>query len=213
MLNFSSPSPATVLYGLDLFGTAVFAISGALAAGRRHMDLFGMLVIAAVTAVGGGTVRDLLLDRHPIFWIDDLTYLATIAGAATGTFFYTTVLHPPRYALPVADAFGLAIFTVVGAKVAIGTGAHPVVVVLMGAMTGTVGGMIRDVLCGDPPLILRREIYATASLSGGAAYVGLSAVIPNVAAMAVGAGVVFALRLAALQWGLHLPSFRIGKAQ
>ena len=158
MLNFFSASPATVLYGLDLFGTAVFAISGALAAGRRHMDLFGMLVIAGVTAVGGGTVRDLLLNRHPVFWIADLTYLATIAGAATGTFLYTTILHPPRSALPVADAFGLAIFTVVGAKVAIGTGVHPVVVVLMGAMTGTVGGMIRDVLCGDPPLILRREI-------------------------------------------------------
>lgn len=211
MLNFFSPSPTTVLYGLDLFGTAVFAISGALAAGRRHMDLFGMLVIAAVTAVGGGTVRDLLLNRHPVFWIADLTYLATIAGAATGTFLYTTILHPPRSALPVADAFGLAIFTVVGAKVAIGTGVHPVVVVLMGAMTGTVGGMIRDVLCGDPPLILRREIYATASLGGGAAYVLLIRTSLSDPAVTIGAvGVVFFTRLAALRWGLHLPSFRVG---
>lgn len=203
-------SPATTLYALDLFGTAVFAVSGALAGGRRHMDLFGVLVIAAVTAVGGGTVRDLLLDRHPVFWIADLTYLATIAGAASSTFLYTTVLHPPRYALPVADAFGLAIFIVVGAKVAIGAEVAPVIVVLMGAMTGTVGGMIRDVLCGDPPLILRREIYATASLGGGVTYVLLiRTTLPDPVVSIVAVGVVFLARLAALQWSLHLPSFRI----
>ncbi|MCS4195308.1 trimeric intracellular cation channel family protein [Salinibacter ruber] len=88
-------SPGTVLYVLDLFGTAVFAVSGALAAGRRRMDLFGALVIAAVTAVGGGTIRDLILDRHPVFWIQDLRYLAVIAGAGGLTFAYTSVFRPP----------------------------------------------------------------------------------------------------------------------
>jgi uncharacterized membrane protein YeiH len=176
------------------------------------MDLFGVLVIAAVTAVGGGTVRDLLLDRHPVFWIADLRYLGTIAGAALVTFLYTAVARPPRSALPVADAFGLAIFTVVGAKIAIGAGTPTVIVVLMGAVTGTVGGMLRDVLCAETPLILRREIYATAALGGGVVYVVLQGTAlplpaPTIAAVAS----VFLTRLAALQWDLHLPSFRIGE--
>lgn len=208
-----SPSPETILYSLDLFGTAVFAISGALAAGRRHMDLFGVLVIATVTAVGGGTARDLLLDRHPVFWISDLTYLGVIASSALVSFGYTTFFRPPRNALVVADAFGLAIFTVVGAKVAMGLGAPSVVVVLMGAMTATVGGMIRDVLCDETPLILRREIYATASLIGAGLYVllhftRLSDVFVSVAVVAL----VFCLRMGALQWQLHLPSFQIDEA-
>jgi uncharacterized membrane protein YeiH len=208
----SLPSPEDTLYALDLFGTAVFAVSGALAAGRRHMDLFGVLVIAAVTAVGGGTVRDLLLDRHPVFWIADLWYLGTIAAAAGSTFLYTAVARPPRSALPVADAFGLAIFTVVGAKVTIDAGSPTVVVVLMGAVTGTVGGIIRDVLCDETPLILRREIYATAALGGGAVYVGLQGTaLPLPVATIAAVAAVFLVRLAALRWDLHLPSFRIGE--
>lgn len=208
---FAIPSPEDTLYALDLFGTAVFAVSGALAAGRRHMDLFGVLVIAAVTAVGGGTIRDLLLDRHPVFWIADLWYLGTIAAAALSTFLYTAAARPPRSALPIADAFGLAIFTVVGAKVSIEVGTPTVIVVLMGAVTGTVGGILRDVLCDETPLILRREIYATAALGGGVVYVVLRGTalplpLPTIAAVAS----VFLTRLAALQWNLHLPSFRIG---
>lgn len=210
---FSLPSPEDTLYALDLFGTAVFAVSGALAAGRRHMDLFGVLVIAVVTAVGGGTVRDLLLDRHPVFWIADLWYLGTISVAALSTFLYTAAFRPPRSALPVADAFGLAVFTVVGAKVAMDVGAPPVIVVLMGAVTGTVGGIVRDVLCDETPLILRREIYATAALGGGAVYVvlqGTSLPLPVATFGAVAS--VFLTRLAALRWDLHLPSFRIGES-
>jgi uncharacterized membrane protein YeiH len=177
------------------------------------MDLFGMLVVAAVTAVGGGTVRDLLLDRHPVFWIADLTYLGVIATGALATFGYTAVFRPPRNALPIADAFGLAVFTVVGAKVAMTAGVPAVIVVLMGATTGTVGGMIRDVLCDDTPLILRREIYATASLLGGTAYVVLHGTrLPDAAASAAVVALVFGVRLAALRWHLHLPSFRIGDA-
>lgn len=206
-------SPGDILYGFDLFGTAIFAISGALAAGRRHMDLFGMVVIAAVTAVGGGTARDLLLNRHPVFWISDLAYLGVIVPSALVTFGYTSYFRPPRNALPIADAFGLAVFTVVGAKVAMGTGMAPVIVILMGAMTGTVGGMIRDVLCDETPLILRREIYATASLLGGGAYVLLQGTrLPDPFVSTAAVVLVFSIRLAALRWHLHLPSFRIGDA-
>ncbi len=206
-------SPGTVLYVLDLFGTAVFAVSGALAAGRRRMDLFGALVVAAVTAVGGGTIRDLILDRHPVFWIQDLRYLAVIAGAGGLTFAYTSVFRPPRQSLEVADAFGLAVFSVVGARVALGVGAPPVVVVIMSAVTATVGGMVRDVLCDETPLILREEIYATAALSGGVLYLGLrAAALPEAAVAGLTIVAVSAVRLAALRWGVHLPSFRAEEA-
>jgi uncharacterized membrane protein YeiH len=206
-------SPETILYVLDLFGTAVFAVSGALAAGRRRLDLFGALVIAAVTAVGGGTVRDLLLDRHPVFWMEDLRYLAVIAGAGGLTFAYTSVFRPPRQSLEVADAFGLAVFAVVGARVTLDVGAPPVIVVLMSATTATVGGMVRDVLCDETPLILRKEIYATAALAGGALYLGLRALaLEEAVMMGVPIVTVAALRLAALRWEVHLPSFQVSEA-
>jgi uncharacterized membrane protein YeiH len=199
-----------LLYALDLFGTAVFAASGALAAGRKHLDLFGVLVVAAVTAVGGGTVRDLLLDRHPVFWIGDTTYLAVIAGAALLTFFYTRRFEPPRSALAVADALGLAVFTIIGAQVATQAGAPPAVVVLMGMTTGTVGGVIRDMLCGDVPLILRQEIYATASLGGGVVYVLAGAFLVPTAQLLAASSVVLIARGAGIWWHLRLPAYRLG---
>jgi uncharacterized membrane protein YeiH len=198
-----------LLYSLDLSGTAVFAASGALAAGRKRLDLFGTLVVAGVTAVGGGTVRDLLLDRHPVFWIDDPTYLAVIAGAALLTFLYTKRFEPPGSALAVADALGLAVFTLIGAQVATAAGVHPAVVVLMGVTTGAVGGVIRDVLCGDVPLILRQEIYATASLGGGVVYVLLGAWLVPAAQLLITSAVVFFARMAGLWWHLRLPAYRL----
>ena len=198
---------------LDLFGTAVFAVSGALAAGRRRMDLFGALVVAAATAVGGGTVRDLILDRHPVFWVQDLWYLGVIVGAGGLTFSYISFFRPPDRSLEVADALGLAVFTVVGARVALEVGAPPVVVVIMSATTATVGGMIRDVLCDETPLILREEIYATAALAGGGLLLGLRALgAPEAMVVGVTIAGVSAARLAALRWQLHLPSFQIDDA-
>ena len=108
------------LYLLDLFGCAVFAVSGALAAGRKSMDIFGVVVIAVITAVGGGTVRDVLLDRRPIFWIEDPVYLLVCVLAAVATLAYARFNRPPRFSLLVADAFGLAIFTFIGAQAAHG---------------------------------------------------------------------------------------------
>lgn len=199
-----------LLYALDLFGTAVFAASGALAAGRRRMGLFGVFVVAGVTAVGGGTLRDVLLDRHPVFWIDDTTYLAVIAAAALLTFLYAQRFEPPPVALPVADALGLAVFTVIGAQVATRAGeVSPAVVVLMGMTTGTVGGILRDVLSGEVPLILQEEIYATASVGGGVAYVLLGAWLAPPAQLLAAAAVVFSARAAGLWWHLHLPAYRL----
>ncbi len=128
------------LYVLDLFGVAVFAVSGALTAGRKSMDLFGVVVIAVITAVGGGTVRDLLLDRRPIFWVEDPTYLLVCVLAAGATLAYARFFRPPRHSLLVADAFGLAVFTFIGAMAAHEAGVPAPIVVLMGTVTSAVAG-------------------------------------------------------------------------
>ena len=159
------------LYLLDLFGVAVFAVSGALTAGRKSMDPFGVIVIAVITAIGGGTVRDLLLDERPTFRIDDPTYLVVILAAAGATLAYGRLFTPPRASLLIADAFGLAAFTFIGVQTAHAAGVPSIIVVLMGTITGAAGGVMRDVLCTEVPLILRREVYATASIAGGAVYV------------------------------------------
>lgn len=193
-----------ILYLLDLFGVAVFAVSGALAAARKRMDVLGVVVLAMVTAVGGGTLRDVLLGRHPIFWFEGATYLVTIVAAAALTMLYTRFRAAPHRALLVADAFGLALFTVSGAKVAEQLGLPDIIVVFLAALTGTAGGVLRDVLCAEVPLILQRDIYATASIAGAAVYVGgqhagLGAGTVALAAMAV----VFALRMAAVFLNWH----------
>jgi uncharacterized membrane protein YeiH len=195
------------LYILDLLGVAVFAASGALAAGRKRMDLLGVIVIGAVTAVGGGTLRDLLLDRHPVFWMADPSYLVVILASAFLTLVYVRYRRPPGNALAIADAFGLALFTIGGAQVAERAGVSNLIVVLMAAMTGVAGGVLRDVLLAEIPLILRRgDIYATASIAGATTYLlmkptGMSSELTAVAGIAV----VMLLRLAAIVWGLKLP--------
>lgn len=194
------------LYLLELFGVAVFAVSGALAAARKNMDLFGIIVIAAVTAIGGGTLRDVLLDRHPIFWFQNTTYLLVIIAAAVFTVIYTRYRDVPLKALLVADAFGLALFTVSGAKIAEQLGMPGIIVVFMAALTGTAGGMLRDVLCAEVPLILRREIYATASIAGAIVYVaGQAAGLDSAVVALVAMALVFALRMAAIFLGWHMP--------
>ena len=201
-----------ILFILDLFGVAVFAISGALAAGRKSLDLLGVVIIAVVTAVGGGTTRDLLLDRHPVFWIADPTYLLVIIIASLFTIWYTQYNEPPEKALLIADALGLAVFTILGAQVTQEIVSNSVIIIIMAAITGTVGGLIRDVLSNEIPLILRRDIYATAALAGASIYLllQLSALEPTfniVLAMFV----VIVLRVAAIQWDLHLPRFKLNE--
>jgi uncharacterized membrane protein YeiH len=198
------------LHVLDLVGVAVFAVSGALAAGRKALDLFGVLVIAALTAVGGGTIRDLLLDRHPIFWIADPTYLIVIGTAALLTLLYVRIRPPPGNALSLADALGLALFSLSGAQIAVAEGLSPIIAVLMGTITGVAGGVLRDVLCAEIPLILRRDIYATAAIAGISFYLTAEALgVPRLWAFALGTSVVVALRVSAIVWGLRLPTFKL----
>jgi uncharacterized membrane protein YeiH len=197
------------LYLMDLVGVFAFAVSGALTAGRKGMDLFGVLVVAAVTAIGGGTVRDVLLDR-PVFWLTDTTYLYVIAAAALCTLVYARFRSPPHGALLVADAFGLAVFAMLGVRAGLGAGVSPLVAVIMGAITGVVGGAVRDVLCGETPLILRREIYATAAIAGATTYVGLSMWVGQDAiTLTASMAVTFLLRLSAVWADLQLPTERL----
>lgn len=196
---------------LEMVGVAVFAISGALAAGRKSLDLVGVVITATVTAIGGGTIRDVLLDRHPVFWIADTAYLYVIFGAALGTVIYTRWLRPPERALAVADALGLALFSISGAQVAEHAGVAGVIVVVMGTLTGVAGGVIRDVLCAEIPMIMRRgRIYATAAILGIAVYLGLETVLPRDVAALAGMACIAALRLAAILWEITIPVFSLG---
>jgi uncharacterized membrane protein YeiH len=195
-----------ILYLLDLIGIAVFAVSGALAAAHAGLDLLGGVALAALTAIGGGTLRDLLLNRHPIFWIRDPHYLIVILCAALLTIAYIAHYPPPDHSLLIADALGLALFAISGAQIAESSRHSPIITVLMGTMTGVAGGMLRDVMSARVPLIFQKDIYATAAIAGIVLYLLLQALGVK-RPWAIGAGVltILGLRLAAVLWGLHLP--------
>jgi len=198
----------TVLYGMDLFGTAVFAVSGGLLAARKRYDIFGFLVVAMAPAIGGGTVRDVALGALPVFWVADGNYLLVTLAAAVATFFFARRIERYGQALVVADAFGLALFAVVGAQKALAFGAEPLIAIAMGAITASGGGILRDVLCREEPLILRREIYATAAILGSAAFVGMIAETGDrVASLVTGFLVALLLRIVAIRRNLSLPVY------
>lgn len=190
----------------------MFAISGALAAGRRSLDLIGVVVIATVTAVGGGTLRDLLLDRT-VFWLADPAYLYVCLIAALLTVLYARHRHPPERLILYADALGLALFSISGAQIAQNLGHGGIVVVIMGASTGVAGGLLRDVLCAEIPLILRRgRMYASASIAGVVVYLLLETLLDRTLAAVLGMSTIAGLRLAAIAWDLTLPVFSLPKS-
>ena len=185
----------------------MFAVSGALAAGRKSLDWLGVAVIAVVTAIGGGTLRDLLLQRHPIFWIADPTYLIVCLAATALTLVYSRFRIPAFRALFIADALGLAFFTIVGTQIAEMAGLSGLLAGLMGVITGVAGGVVRDVLSAEIPLILRRgQLYASAAIAGAAVYLFLERVgIPRDPASLIGMAAIAAIRFAAIVWRLELP--------
>jgi uncharacterized membrane protein YeiH len=197
-----------LFYWFDIFGVVVFAITGSLAAGNKNLDLFGGLVLALVTALGGGTLRDVILGNYPIFWVADLSYIYVVSATALLMFVIARYKKIPVRTLLVADAFGLAIFSVLGAQVALQQGSPAVVAIIMGMLTGVAGGIIRDILSNEIPLILRQEIYATAALAGAAGFVGLSQLWDiSQLNLALAAALTLGLRLAALKWEFSLPVF------
>lgn len=197
-----------MIYILDIAGVAVFAISGALVAREKKMDIFGGIVLALVTAVGGGTFRDLVLGMPHVFWVDDPAYVLVAAGAALVTFVVVRFREFPRRTLLIADAFGLALFAVMGAQKALAQEVSGIIAVVLGVLTGVGGGLFRDVLAGEVPLILRKEIYATAAFLGAILYVGLSALmIEEYLAMGLSILPALALRLVAIKWRWALPQY------
>ncbi|MDP5208894.1 trimeric intracellular cation channel family protein [Microbulbifer sp. 2205BS26-8] len=200
-----------LLYGFDLIGIVVFAFSGVLAAGHKQMDLFGAVVLACVTATGGGTTRDIILNL-PVFWLQDTYYLWIAATTGVLSFYLIRYLQVPMRLLMLADAIGLAVFVVIGTQKALELGYSATIAIVMGVMTGTVGGVIRDLLCGDIPLLLRREIYATAALSGASVlvFLGASDKLAGDLIVAIAMLVTLSIRLAALRWNLSAPIARVG---
>ena len=202
-----------MLHIFDLFGVVIFAITGALQAGRKRMDVFGAVVIGLVTALGGGTIRDLTLDIRPIFWVGDPTYVLLGSAAAAATFLLAPAIKGSGVVLLVADAFCLSIATMLGLQRAYDAGVPMAIVLIMGVMTGVAGGAMRDLLCGQIPLVLQREIYATAALAGALVFVLLKpADLDERVVQIACSGTVLAVRLSAIYWGLSLPRFLQGRS-
>ena len=195
------------MYWIGQSAVALMAAGGVLEAGRKRFDLFGMLVVALAAALGGGTLRDLLLDR-PVFWVADQMFLIVALSAAVTTFFLARRWVPPLRLFLLSDAAGLALFTVTGTKAALVWGAPWLVASFMGVITGVAGGIVRDVLCNEEPLVFSSTLYATAAWIGALLLIGLPMldVTGWMAALSAGS-VIFLLRLAAIRWGIGLPKF------
>lgn len=200
----------TAIDALDYAAVLVFALTGALAASRAQLDIVGFVFIAALTAVGGGTLRDLLIGRDPVFWVGKPEYMLIAAGAAVAVFFTAHLLESRYRVLLWLDACALAVAVPAGVAVATGLGHGAIIVLIMGVVTGCLGGLMRDVVCNEVPLVLKQgELYVTAAFCGAgsalvAGYLGLS----GLPALAVCSLVTFGLRAGSLGFGWKLPVYR-----
>lgn len=196
---------------IEYFAVAVCAISAVLAAEGKRLDLFGVLVLALVTAVGGGTIRDLCLGAEPVFWIQQPHHVWTALIAAVVTFVVVRFVHLPQRLLAIADAFGLALFGIAGTEKALSFGTPGIVAILLGIVTGVAGGILRDVLRREIPWVFQADeaLYATAVFAGALVFVLLSEWMPpSENHRYIGMAVILLLRLAAMRWRLRLPTFR-----
>ena len=203
-----------MLTSVYLIAITAEAMSGALAAGRRNMDLFGVAVIAFLTALGGGTVRDILLGNFPVTWTQHPSYIYMTLTGGLVTIAIARFMRHLRQLFLVLDAIGLVAFTIIGCNVALELGYEPIVVVMSGITTGIFGGIIRDIMCGRVPQVLRREIYACVSLVVAVLYLfllrqGVDEGVTQLAAFSVG----LLLRMVAIRWSVSLPVFRYSQAR
>jgi len=197
------------LTAFDWFGVAVFAVTGALVASRKQMDIFGFMLLGAATGMGGGSLRDVMLGELPVFWVREPVYLGICVVVSAATFFLAHIPESRYRALLWLDAAGLALFCVVGADKALAAGANAFIAVAMGVVTCTIGGVVRDVLGGESPLMLRKEIYVTAALAGAVTFVAASKLgAPAVVAASAGFAVCFVIRALAITYHWSLPVYR-----
>ena len=204
------PTPALLenLYWITLLAVIVSSASGVLKAGFKQFDLFGVIIIAIATGLGGGSLRDMLLDRD-VFWIRDQVFFIASLGSAIAIFIAARlIVVSPKYFL-IADAAGLATFGIAGTLVSLMVGAPPLVASFMGVMTGTMGGIFRDLLCGEPPVVFLSPLYATVSWGGSLIFIGLLYFSQDITLAAVISGLsIFISRLLAIHYDISLPRFR-----
>ena len=202
------PILSELMYWLSQAAVASLAAAAVIEAGRKRFDLFGMLIVAVSAALGGGSLRDMLLDR-PVFWVGDQTYLLTALGAALVVFFIARRWRLPLRYFLISDAIGLALFTVVGTRIALNMEAAWLTASFLGVVTGVMGGILRDILCNEEPLVFQGPLYATAAWAGALVYIGLisqgqSGVMPAL----IAGSLILILRGAAVRWTWRLPSYR-----
>ena len=198
----------TLFNVLDLLGTVAFAISGALAAMNRRLDLFGIFIIAFVTAIGGGTIRDVLIGNTPVTWMENTIYIYVIGVVTILAIVFRTKLDHLKRSLFLFDTIGLGVFTITGVEIGVQNELSPIVSIALGALTGTFGGVVRDILCNEIPVIFRKEIYATASLTGGLAFVLLYEFGVNRDVIYIVTSLtIIVIRLLVVKYQISLPSF------
>ncbi|MDH2273281.1 trimeric intracellular cation channel family protein [Moraxella porci] len=203
-------SPEQMIYLLDMVGIIACAIAGTTLALYKRFDLFGCILVSMVNAIGGGTLRDVMLGRHPLFWMTDLTYvlMITVTSILGQMFFYRHQKIDGM--LKLFDAIGLAAFSVIGLTVALSLDAHPIIAILMAVMTSIAGGIMRDMICNEIPLVLQKEIYISASIAGSVLYLTLlhfgvaDWVRETVALISI-----FGIRMLAVKFDWHLPSIQL----
>ncbi|RJE72041.1 trimeric intracellular cation channel family protein [Reichenbachiella sp. MSK19-1] len=197
------------IYILNLAGIVVFAISGALTASDYKMDAFGSVVIAFITALGGGTIRDLLLDYHPIGWVADPNYLYAVLVAVTLSYLFKRWIASLRRTMFLFDTIGIGLFAVLGTEKTLGLDMHMIIAIMMGVVSAVFGGVLRDVLIGRVPLIFRKEIYATACLAGVVLYVVLLQFnIPSYLTLIIPILMIMVIRLLAVKYEWSLPGIK-----
>ena len=194
-----------ILYHIDLIGTMVFAISGASTARNKELDFFGVAAVAFITALGGGTLRDLLTGSTPVGWMIDLTYMYMIGGGLLLAVIFGNLAERLRKTFFLFDTIGIAVFTVLGLQKALSLGLHPAIAVMMGMVSAVFGGATRDVICNEIPLIFKKEIYAVACLLGGLVFIGMDYFdSPKRVSIIVTIAFIIILRILAVKFKWHL---------
>ncbi|MBT8244874.1 MAG: trimeric intracellular cation channel family protein [Winogradskyella sp.] len=197
---------------IDILGTIAFAISGVLVAMNKKMDAFGVLIIAFVTAVGGGTLRDVLIGATPVFWMKDMTFIVVISTATLFAVVFRNYIKHLRKSLFLFDTIGIGLYTVIGIEKGLSADLHPIICITLGTISACFGGVIRDILCNEIPVIFRKEVYATACILGGLTYFLMLEFLEDRNYLFIIAGiVVITVRLLAVIFKVSLPSLYANK--